>query len=51
MLWVARVGEKVIFEISYVTLKIGPITLKLDDNLEIEYSKNIAIFNTSNIEG
>ncbi len=32
VLWVAGVGEKDIFEISYVTLKIGPVTLKLDDS-------------------
>ena len=32
VLWVAGVGEKDIFEISCVTLKIGPIALKLDDN-------------------
>jgi hypothetical protein len=44
VLWVAGVGEKDIFEISCVTLKIGPIASKLDDNREIEYSKNITIF-------
>ncbi len=32
VLWVAGVGEKDIFEISCVTLKIGPVASKLDDN-------------------
>ncbi len=32
VIWVAGVGEKDIFEISDVTLKIGPIASKLDDN-------------------
>jgi hypothetical protein len=37
--------RKIFSKISCVTLNIGPVTSKLDDNGEIEYSKNIAIFN------
>jgi hypothetical protein len=37
--------RKKFLKISCVTLKIGPVTSKLDDNWEIKYSNNIAIFN------
>ena len=43
----AGLSEKVIFEISYVNLNIGPLKLNLDGNRDIKYSKNIAIFDIS----